>query len=107
MGGGYMGKILRVNLTNKLAKAEPLDPKMAHDFIGGRGFVQKILYDEVPVGADPLGPDNKVVMARAIVGRIHAGQRQDSVRCPVACYRHHGRCQHGRPLFSRGQVCRV
>jgi len=25
--------------------------------------VQKILYDEVPVGADPLGPDNKVVMA--------------------------------------------
>ena len=63
MGGGYMGKILRVNLTDKSAKAEPLDPKMAHDFIGGRGFVQKILYDEVPIGADPLGPDNKVVMA--------------------------------------------
>lgn len=63
MGGGYMGKILRVNLTNRSAKAEPLDPKMAHDFVGGRGFVQKILYDEVPVGADPLGPDNKVVMA--------------------------------------------
>ncbi len=61
--GGYMGKILRVNLTHKSAKAEPLDPEMARDYIGGRGFVQKILYDEVPVGADPLGPDNKVVMA--------------------------------------------
>lgn len=63
MRGGYMGKILRVNLTYGTAHSEPTDPEMARDFIGGRGFVQKILYDEVPVGADPLGPDNKVVVA--------------------------------------------
>ncbi|MCR4426696.1 MAG: aldehyde ferredoxin oxidoreductase family protein [Firmicutes bacterium] len=63
MAYGYMGKILRINLTTRCANTEPLDPKMAHDFIGGRGFVAKILYDEVPVGADPLGDENKVVIA--------------------------------------------
>ncbi len=51
-------------MTDGTAHSEPTDPEMARDFIGGRGFVQKILYDEVPVGADPLGPpDNKVVAA--------------------------------------------
>ena len=63
MPGGYMGQILRVDVTNKTHKVEPLDPAMARDYIGGRGFVQKILFDEVPVGADPLGPENKVVVA--------------------------------------------
>lgn len=63
MKGGYMGSILRVNVTDGTNRIEPLDPAMARDYIGGRGFVQKILYDEVPVGADPLGPENKVVCA--------------------------------------------
>ncbi|MEA4884339.1 MAG: aldehyde ferredoxin oxidoreductase family protein [Clostridia bacterium] len=63
MQGGYMGKILRVNLTNRTSSTQPTDPGMANDYIGGRGFVHKILYDEVPVGADPLGPENKVVIA--------------------------------------------
>ncbi len=63
MAGGYTGRILRVNVTDNTSAKEPLDPAMARDYIGGRGFVQKILFDEVPVGADPLGPDNKVVCA--------------------------------------------
>jgi aldehyde:ferredoxin oxidoreductase len=60
---GYAGSILRVDLTTGQTRKEAIDPTMARTFVGGRGFAAKILYDEVPASADPLGPDNKVVMA--------------------------------------------
>lgn len=59
---GYGGKILRVDLSNGKAWAEPLDPKLAREYIGGRGFAARIVYDETR-GADPLGPDNRLVLA--------------------------------------------
>ncbi|MBW1935128.1 MAG: aldehyde ferredoxin oxidoreductase family protein [Deltaproteobacteria bacterium] len=61
--GGYTGKILRVNLTDQTAKEEQLPVDTARDFIGGAGFGIKYLYDEVPAGTDPLGPDNKLIFA--------------------------------------------
>jgi aldehyde:ferredoxin oxidoreductase len=61
--GGYTGKILRVNLTEKTAKEEKLSEDMARDFIGGAGFGIKYLFDEVKAGADALGPDNKLIFA--------------------------------------------
>ncbi|HBL50156.1 MAG TPA: aldehyde ferredoxin oxidoreductase, partial [Firmicutes bacterium] len=60
---GYAGKILRVNLTTGNIAAEPLAEEMARDYIGGRGFAANILYREIPPGADPLSPENKVVVA--------------------------------------------
>ncbi len=61
--GGYTGKILRINLSNKTSKVESLPEEMARDFMGGAGFGIKYLYDEVKKGADPLGPDNKLIFA--------------------------------------------
>ncbi|RZN60388.1 MAG: aldehyde ferredoxin oxidoreductase [Thermoproteota archaeon] len=61
--GGWTGKILRVDLTKRKYVQEPLDAKMAVDFLGGRGFAVKILWDELSRGVDPLSPDNLLVMA--------------------------------------------
>jgi aldehyde:ferredoxin oxidoreductase len=61
--GGYGGKILRINLTNKTSKEEALPETVARDFIGGAGFGIKYLYDEVRPGTDALGPDNKLIFA--------------------------------------------
>ncbi len=61
--GGYTGKVLRINLTDKTAKEERLSQDMARDFIGGAGFGIKYLFDEVRAGADALGPDNKLIFA--------------------------------------------
>jgi aldehyde:ferredoxin oxidoreductase len=61
--GGYTGKVLRVNLTHQTAKEESLPLEIAKDFIGGAGFGIKYLFDEVKAGADPLGPDNKLIFA--------------------------------------------
>ncbi len=61
--GGYAGHILRVDLAAGTHRVEPLPVDWPDKYIGGRGFVARILYDEVPPGTDPLGPANKVVMA--------------------------------------------
>ena len=61
--GGYTGKILRINLTDQTSKEEKLPLEIAKNFIGGAGFGIKYLFDEVPAGADPLGPDNKLIFA--------------------------------------------
>jgi aldehyde:ferredoxin oxidoreductase len=61
--GGYTGKILRINLSDKTSNEEPLSEEMAQDFIGGAGFGIKHLFDEVKPGTDPLGPENILVFA--------------------------------------------
>ncbi|MFQ6051410.1 MAG: aldehyde ferredoxin oxidoreductase family protein [Candidatus Hydrothermarchaeota archaeon] len=58
-----MGKILRVNLSDKTTKIEDLDENLARNFIGGRGLGVKIIYDEVPPGTHPLSEENKIVVA--------------------------------------------
>jgi aldehyde:ferredoxin oxidoreductase len=60
---GYGGSILRVNLTTGKITREPTSPELARDFIGGRGFGIYFLTKEVPVHADPLGPDNKLIVS--------------------------------------------
>ncbi|MBW1805935.1 MAG: aldehyde ferredoxin oxidoreductase, partial [Deltaproteobacteria bacterium] len=61
--GGYIGKVLRVNLTEKIAKTEDLPLEIARDYIGGAGLGIKYLFDEVSAGADPLGPENRLIFA--------------------------------------------
>ena len=60
---GYAGKILRVNLTTGTFTKEPTPADLARDLIGGRGFGIYFLLKEVPKGADPLGPENKLIIS--------------------------------------------
>jgi len=63
MVGGYMGKILRVNLTTGKTSEEPINEELARKFIGARGYGVKIIFDEVSANADALGPENKLIFA--------------------------------------------
>ena len=56
-------KILRVNLTNGTCTAEPLNMQWANDYLGQRGLATKYMAEEVDPKCDPLGPDNKLIMA--------------------------------------------
>ncbi|TES89083.1 MAG: aldehyde ferredoxin oxidoreductase [Dehalococcoidia bacterium] len=60
--GGYMGQLLRVNLSNRGISKEDLRKDWARDFVGGVGLTARILYEEIPPKIDPLGPENKLVM---------------------------------------------
>ena len=67
--GGYMGKLLTVDLSRGQIKEEPLDPKMAHDFVGGAGYAARYLYDELGPDTDPLGAENTLMfMTGPLVG---------------------------------------
>jgi aldehyde:ferredoxin oxidoreductase len=58
MAGGYMGKILWVDLSFGRIKEEELDMALARDFIGGYGLGARLLYSRQKAGVDPLGPEN-------------------------------------------------
>lgn len=58
-----MGQILRVNLTSGSLTKEETEKKISKDYIGGIGYADKILCDEVSPTVDPLSPENKVIVA--------------------------------------------
>lgn len=53
--------VLEVDLTRKEIVKRPLDEHMAGDYIGGRGFTSRMLYELVGPGVDPLGPENVLI----------------------------------------------
>lgn len=58
---GWIGRILRVNLTDGTIKREPLNMKDANDYVGARGLGTKYYCDEVDPKIDPLSPENKLI----------------------------------------------
>jgi aldehyde:ferredoxin oxidoreductase len=58
MANGYMGKLLNVDLSSAKLTEERLDEVLCRDYIGGYGLGARLLYDRIPVGADPMGPQN-------------------------------------------------
>ena len=61
MMNGYMGTIIRVDLSKGTIKKEPLNMEAAKDFVGARGLGTKYFCDEVDPKIDPLGPDNNLI----------------------------------------------
>ncbi len=60
---GYMGKLLRVNLSNGQTSIEEIPQNLRKDFIGGRGLAVKYLYDEINPEIDALSSENKLIFA--------------------------------------------
>jgi len=58
---GYSGKLLRVNLSKGEVSTEETQPAILREFLGGVGYGAKLLYDEIPVGIEPLSSENKLV----------------------------------------------
>ncbi len=59
---GYGGHILRVDLTTGRIRREKTDPKYMLKTIGGRGLNSMRLYDELDRNADPLSPENMLLI---------------------------------------------
>ncbi len=64
--GGYVGKILRVDLTNGTITKEDLPgQKILRQYVGATGLAVKILHDELPVDTKPLDPENRIIFMTA------------------------------------------
>jgi aldehyde:ferredoxin oxidoreductase len=67
--GGYAGKAAFVDLTKQEVKIVPIDtfwreydidPRL---WLGGDGFITKILWKDFPEPIDPLSPENEIIIA--------------------------------------------
>ena len=55
---GAMGRVLWVDLSAGTFTTETIDEKIYEHYLAGVGLGVRLLYDRLPAGADPLGPDN-------------------------------------------------
>jgi len=69
---GWIGKILRVNLTNSKCSVEDLNVKSAVDYLGGRGLGVKYFFDEGDPKVNPLSPENTLIFATGPATGTHA-----------------------------------
>jgi aldehyde:ferredoxin oxidoreductase len=70
---GYMGKILRVDLSEGAIGEEIPDPSTLRQYVGGTGIGIKYLYDEVPPGIEWKDPGNRLILATGPVGGTRIG----------------------------------
>lgn len=61
--GGYVGKMLRVDLSTGKVSVEELEASFIEKWVGGVGFGAKYLYDEVPPGVAWSDPENRMIWA--------------------------------------------
>jgi aldehyde:ferredoxin oxidoreductase len=78
--GGYQNHVLRVNLTDRKFSEDTLSNEFIHDYIGGRGFGAKLLYDDLKPGIDPLGKENELI---SLVGPMTGTNSQSFHRWKV------------------------
>ena len=59
--------ILYIDLPSGDSSTEELSPSLITRFLGGRGLNSKLLFDHCPAGADPLGPDNPLIIGAGLL----------------------------------------
>ncbi len=60
---GWRGKVLVVDLSTRKIKEDILDPKVAKEYIGGRGLGIYYLNQLADPNCDPFSPENVLIMA--------------------------------------------
>jgi len=70
MPNGYTGKILRVDLTSGKISVDEPEESIYRRYLGGGGLGAYYLLPEVPAGADPLGPDNKLMFMTSPINGV-------------------------------------
>ena len=58
MAGGYLGKLLMVDLSTGEIREETPEESLYKDFVGGYGIGARLLYSRQKAGVNPLGPEN-------------------------------------------------
>ncbi len=67
MAGGYTGKILHVDLSNRKLEIEKKEDAFYRTYLGGRGIGYHYLLNMVPPGIDPYSPENVLILATGVM----------------------------------------
>lgn len=83
---GWMGTVLRVDLSSGRIEKEPLSPQLAANYVGGRGLATKLLYDELKIECDALTPENMLIFANGpltMTGALSSGRYMVVTKSPL------------------------
>jgi aldehyde:ferredoxin oxidoreductase len=75
MVAGYAKKMLEVDLTKEHVTKTPLDLGLARKFIGGRGLMNKLLWDMLEPGRGALSPENLLMIFTGPITGLLAGNQ--------------------------------
>jgi aldehyde:ferredoxin oxidoreductase len=76
----FNGKILNIRLNQGTVETERIPEQMYREYLGGYGLGARLLFDRIPAGADPLGPDNVLgLMPGLLTGTPLFGIRYQAV----------------------------
>lgn len=73
--------LLRVNLTTRTVTRQLLPTEWTLKYLGGRGITTRLLFEEVPPGTDPLGPENTLYFGTGPMDGLPVGNGRMSVAC--------------------------
>jgi aldehyde:ferredoxin oxidoreductase len=79
MANGYMGKMIRVDLTDRRSSIEALKEDWARKYIGGTGLATRYLYEEIDASTKPEDPQNPLIFMTGPLGAtisITSGRHQ-------------------------------
>lgn len=82
----YRGRILWVDLTASTCTDEEVPESVYRAYLGGLGLAATILYDRIPAGADPLGPDNILAFVSGLLtgsGSLFTGRWMAAAKSPL------------------------
>ena len=80
MGRSFHNKIVRVDLTSGTATVDEPGYIYVRRNMGGWNIIADVLLREVPAGADPLGPANKLIFAPGVLtGLPFAGSSRNAI----------------------------
>lgn len=73
--------ILRVDLSTRKVTQELLPDSYAAAYLGARGVNGRLLFDEVPPGTEPLGPENVLYIGTGPLDGLPVGMGRLSIAC--------------------------
>lgn len=83
---GFWGTTLRVDLTAGRADFVSEEPALYEGYLGGVGLGARVLWDMVPEGADPMGPENVLGVTPGLLtdtGTVFTGRFSVMGKSPV------------------------
>jgi len=83
---GYMGKVLLVDLSSGEIKEQTIEDRVYEQLLSGVGLGAYMLYNNIPKGADPLGPDNMLGFVSGLMtgtGSVMTGRWMAVCKSPL------------------------
>jgi len=81
-----MGRVLRVDLGARSFEELQVPEASYRKYLGGLGLAAALLFDDIPAGADPLGPDNVLCFSSGLLtgtGSVMTGRWMVSCKSPL------------------------